>query len=72
MTVFTTGVQSPSQAIVARQDFRDFIKDKYLLNLYLLATVRLQQVDQQDPQSWFQICGIHGRYGTGLFVLCTN
>ena len=61
MTIIITGVKSPNNTIVARQDLRELIKDRYPLNLYLLATQRLQQTDQQDILSYYQISGVHGR-----------
>jgi hypothetical protein len=57
----TTGVLSPNHTIVARQDLHMFMRDKYSLDLYLLALQRFQQADQRDRLSWFQIGGIYGR-----------
>ncbi|KIM27071.1 hypothetical protein M408DRAFT_173274 [Serendipita vermifera MAFF 305830] len=59
MTIITTGVQGGG--IVARQEIRTMMKDQDLFTLYLLALERMQKVDESDPLSWFQICGIHGR-----------
>jgi hypothetical protein len=61
MTIITAGVKSLNGTIVARQDLRDFIKDKYLLNLYLLGLQSFQQADQAKLLSWYQVGGIHGR-----------
>ena len=72
MTIITTGVKTPNNTIVARQDLREFVKDKYLLNLYLLATQSLQKTDQQDILSYYQISGIHGRYVTQLSYSCVG
>jgi tyrosinase len=59
MSIITTGVVGGSP--VARQEIRKMIQDEDLFTLYLLGLERLQQVDESDPLSWFQICGIHGR-----------
>ncbi|KAG8845838.1 hypothetical protein FRB91_001398, partial [Serendipita sp. 411] len=61
MTIATTGVTNPN-TLVARQEIRTFANDRELMELYLQGLQRFQAVDQQDPLSWFQIAGIHGRY----------
>ncbi|KAG9035263.1 hypothetical protein FS842_003730 [Serendipita sp. 407] len=60
MTIATTGVTNPN-TLVARQEIRTFANDRELMELYLQGLQRFQAVDQQDPLSWFQIAGIHGR-----------
>jgi len=57
--VITTGAPGP---VVCRQELRTFLKDKDLTNLFLLALDDMMGVDQADPNSWFQVGAIHGRY----------
>ncbi|KAG8819755.1 hypothetical protein FRC17_010343 [Serendipita sp. 399] len=59
--IATTGVTSNPNNPVARQEIRTFAKDKELWDLYLLGLERFQAVNQDDPLSYFQIAGIHGR-----------
>ncbi|KAG8825286.1 hypothetical protein FRC17_008757 [Serendipita sp. 399] len=59
--IATTGVTSNPNKPVARQEIRTFAKDKELWDLYLLGLERFQAVDQEEPLSYFQIAGIHGR-----------
>jgi hypothetical protein len=61
MTIITQGVTNPP-TLVARQEIRTFAQDKELMELYLLALERFQKADQNDPLSWYQVAGIHGRY----------
>jgi tyrosinase len=60
MPVITTGV--PHGRTVSRLELRNFLKDKDLTNLYLLAMDRMQRKDQNSPTSWYQLASIHGRY----------
>jgi len=43
--------------IEPRLEIDEFILDKHVLNLFLLALIELQQKDYNDPWSWFQIAG---------------
>ena len=54
-----TGVQIGQ--VLPRYEIRD-LQNNYpdQFNVYLLGLQRLQQVDQSDFLSWFQISGIHG------------
>lgn len=61
MTIITQGVTSPP-TLVTRQEIRTFAQDKELMELYLLGLERFQKADQNDPLSWYQVAGIHGRY----------
>lgn len=61
MTILTTGIRANNAPLVARQELRTFLKDVDLMNLYLLALKRMQDTNQNDLQSWFQVAGIHGR-----------
>ncbi|KAG8808043.1 hypothetical protein FRC17_004155, partial [Serendipita sp. 399] len=59
--VATTGVPAPA-SLQPRQEIRTFAQDRELMELYLQGLQRFQAVDQQNPLSWFQIAGIHGRH----------
>jgi hypothetical protein len=61
MTVITTGVPKPAP-LAARQEIRTLFQDKELRDLYLQGLERFQSIDKEDPLSYFQIAGIHGRY----------
>lgn len=40
-----------------RLEIDDFVLDKDVLNLFLIALINLQRKDYRDPWSWFQISG---------------
>ncbi|KAF2402444.1 Di-copper centre-containing protein [Trichodelitschia bisporula] len=44
-----------------RLELRDLQQDADQWNIYLLAMARMQAMSQDNPLSWFQISGIHGR-----------
>jgi hypothetical protein len=46
-----------SSKVVPRLEIDEFILDKEVLNLFLLAIIELQAKDYSDPWSWFQIAG---------------
>ncbi|KAI9810350.1 MAG: hypothetical protein M1827_006317 [Pycnora praestabilis] len=53
--------RGPDGSVPFRQEIRQLQRNADQWNLYLLALQRLQQVDQSDQFSWYQIAGIHGR-----------
>lgn len=57
----TLGGGEPNGQIPLRREFSAFIEDQAAMNLYLLALQRMQQTPQDDPESYFQVAGIHGR-----------
>jgi tyrosinase len=71
MTEFTgSAAEAISQGCVSglktgkvelRLEIDEFVLDKDVLNLFLLALDQLQKKPWTDPWSWFQISGIHGR-----------
>jgi tyrosinase len=68
--VITSGVVGGP--LVSRVEIRTFAKDQDVMNLYLLALERFQNVDQKSPHSWFQIAGIHGRLVPDLYFSVIN
>jgi hypothetical protein len=46
-----------SDKVEPRLEIDEFILDKDVLNLFLLALIQLQQKNHEDPWSWFQIAG---------------
>jgi hypothetical protein len=46
-----------SDKIEPRLEIDEFVLDKDVLNLFLLALLELQQKSYEDPWSWFQIAG---------------
>ncbi|KAG9232333.1 hypothetical protein BJ875DRAFT_82768 [Amylocarpus encephaloides] len=59
-----TGVHigsGPAGSAPQRLEIRELEKDKTMWTLYILGLDMLQNVDQSDMQSWYQIMGIHGR-----------
>jgi hypothetical protein len=57
--IYTTGVKSPQ--VVCRLELHEFLEDKDLKNLYLLAMRNMMDREQDELDSWFQIAAIHGR-----------
>nr|BBU25293.1 tyrosinase [Grifola frondosa] len=59
-----TGIDSPPPGILDDPPFRleinDFIKDEDMLNIYLLALTNVQNADQNEVTSAYQVGGIHG------------
>lgn len=61
-----TGVQSGrggdgDGSVPLRLEIRQLQQNADQWNLYLLALDRLQNVNQTELLSWYQLCGIHGR-----------
>ncbi|KAJ8068065.1 hypothetical protein OCU04_003639 [Sclerotinia nivalis] len=56
-----TGVDAQTGVRPARKDILDLQKDLPTWSLYIQALIALQKVPEDDPLSWFQIAGIHGR-----------
>jgi len=64
MSFSITGVQSgrgQDGSVPLRLEIRDLQKNPDLWNLYLLGLARLQQSDQGELLSYYQLSGIHGR-----------
>jgi hypothetical protein len=54
----TVGVIHTNGALRTRLEIDEFIKDKDMANLYILALINLQKlVSWRDKFSWFQIAG---------------
>lgn len=54
----TVGVVPSNGALRTRLEIDDFIKQKDMANLYILALINLQKMDSwRDRFSWFQIAG---------------
>jgi tyrosinase len=57
---YVVGVQNGK--IYPRLDIDEFVLDQDVLNLFVLALIKLQEdASYKQPWSWFQISGIHGR-----------
>ncbi|KAF7857179.1 hypothetical protein EAF04_009420 [Stromatinia cepivora] len=56
-----TGVDAQTGVRPVRKDILDLQKDLPTWSLYIRALISLQNVPEDDPLSWFQIAGIHGR-----------
>lgn len=59
MSLSVSGLQTGK--IEPRLEIDEFALDTDVLNLFLLALIELQNKPYDDPWSWFQIAGIHGR-----------
>lgn len=58
----TVGVIPTNGALRTRLEIDEFIKQKDLANLYILALINLQKMDSwRDRFSWFQIAGERAR-----------
>ena len=55
---YITGLKTGK--ILPRLEIDEFILDKDVLNLFLLALIELQNKDYLDSWSWFQISGTRG------------
>jgi hypothetical protein len=54
----TMGVVPSNGALRTRLEIDDFIKQKDMANLYILALINLQKMDSwRDRFSWFQMAG---------------
>jgi hypothetical protein len=58
---YVLGLQSGK--IEPRLEIDEFILDKDVLNLFLLAIIELQSKDYTDSWSWFQIAGDTNKVG---------
>ncbi|KAK6360997.1 hypothetical protein TWF730_007112 [Orbilia blumenaviensis] len=64
--IITTGAQGTnptSRTVAMRKEIRQMIRagDRSEFNLFLLALRRMQTMSTNDPMSYYQIAGIHGR-----------
>lgn len=58
----TTGVIPTNGTVRMRKEIDEFVKDTDCFNLYVLALIDLQRTARwEDPFSYFQIAGIHGK-----------
>ncbi|KAI9708383.1 MAG: hypothetical protein M1820_004087 [Bogoriella megaspora] len=59
-TIPITGASS-GNGVQPRLEIRQLQQNADQWNLYMLGLQRMQQANQSDPLSWYQIAGIHGR-----------
>ena len=52
---YVVGLQDGN--VQSRLEIDEFVLDRDVLNLFLIALINLQQKDYRDPWSWFQISG---------------
>jgi tyrosinase len=57
---YVAGFQA--EKIEPRLEIDEFVLDRDVLNLFLLALIELQLKDSDDPWSWFQIAGKIANY----------
>lgn len=58
---YITGLHTDTGKIEPRLEIDEFVLDRDVLNIFLLALINLQGRNYDDPWSWFQIAGIHGQ-----------
>ncbi|RKF78107.1 Tyrosinase [Golovinomyces cichoracearum] len=61
VTEGASGGRSSDGSLPLRREIRDLEKDEDIWTLYLLGLDRLQNMDQTEKISWYNIAGIHGR-----------
>jgi tyrosinase len=49
--------QTRNGTVLLRSEIREMQADKYKWDLYILSMSMLQDVNQDDPASWYQIAG---------------
>ena len=54
---YITGLHTDNGNIEPRLEIDEFVLDRDVLNVFLLALINLQGRDYDDPWSWFQIAG---------------
>ncbi|CAD6504360.1 BgTH12-06091 [Blumeria graminis f. sp. triticale] len=54
------GGQGPNGTVPLRLEIRELMKNSDMWTLYILGLDRMQNVDQNELLSWYQIGGIHG------------
>ncbi|KAI0330497.1 tyrosinase [Cubamyces sp. BRFM 1775] len=62
-TLLTTGPlggETPGAAAPNRMEINDFVKDEKMFSLYIQALQAMMDTPQDEPDSFFQIAGIHG------------
>jgi len=74
VTIAITGASSGGSQ--PRLEIHDLQSQTDQWNIYLLALQRFQEMDGNDPMSWYQIAGIHGQPyidwdGVGMCSNCT-
>lgn len=82
--IFVTGVpKAESPQVGVRQEIHTLLANPKMRNLYILGMERFQKRNENDPKSWYQVAGIHGRpyrpwngetdkNGKGNFGYCTH
>jgi hypothetical protein len=54
---YITGLHTDTGKIEPRLEIDEFVLDRDVLNIFLLALINLQGRNYDDPWSWFQIAG---------------